>query len=427
LVGSDISCFDFEYGRGSNENCTIELRPGFVQEFSIIQLSIFQNITLSNTSIGAWGVECSGEGKNNSIFLANSLIEQVVIDTWVGITPVNSSLTGGYIEKKELYAGINLTISNSTINGWELRIYGGTVEILNSSGISCDLIANSEKPIELYTENSKIDLIYLSAYYPSFSARLWLSNSSVNMFYFSSHPFNPIELADLDEGDVTYSNLTSYAMGNINVTLLDVTIAHWGAYIKPRMDGQQVVIRNCTLAGARTHDAFYIGDYDWVGLTVMGPTAICDSYVKDLVAGGVPLFINSSVVESLQGYGGAITAFDSRIDMIIEDPLNIELTNCTRTFGIDVPFPMWDFGSDQGGETMLRARVADQPSVPLPSSINQMSKLLNVSSVYPDVFEVRVRLYYNKDELHEMGVDQNSLSIINLMTMIAGDYVACKA
>jgi len=387
ITESDIQTFVlFSY----KDSFDLELQPGYVEQKSIIGPTMKLNVTILDSYIHKWIVFLY----DSIVRLSNSTIEHI----WLIVrSSINLTLNSGFFNYKHIVCDSDLTVINSTINSWEISARGGELKILDSSNISVTLHDDAQ----VYIDNSIIDYIVVRDYlFPGFWGNLNINNSTVNLFAMILRWNDLMTVANLTEGYQT--NIIE-----INVwkaTLNEATINHISIVTLSSLE-----LYNCTLSGY-TYKTLWTTYY---GIMAFGNISINNCTIADMLSEGIAVNITNSKVDLFHAYGGTITAVNSTINTLINDPPPIELINSTIAFEVEVPFPLTTYSAEYS-ESLLQVSILDEADIPLPEEVKPLTKFLSINILYNDIFEVRIKIYYNESKLNEMGIDENSLRIYEL-------------
>jgi hypothetical protein len=390
IVDSHVG--SIEFGSCLPEVYINGLHKDAIEDWSFSILS--NNFSITNSIIDSWLLSL---GNDQSLYLSDS-------DVTVSLTYhrpmsenlVNLTLRPGFFEDEIIcsydavpLSSINMTLHNSTVESWECVVFAGQLRILDSNCTAYVLGGSSPTIV-----NSSIFL--LSTY--SFRGNLTVTDSTVEVFdLWRARGSSNLTLT---EGYQDFLNVFNEQQP-VNITLSRTIVNHWSL---TGFGGAALNVYNSTLRGS-------IGLLNLdVSLRLTGPSKVC---VYNSVLGNVMAQSNSSLVlvdstmQTLYAYDYAnVTAIDSTIDTIIKDPPTITLINSQLRSDISLSFQM--------PEDILSACLRDDPETPLPLGIARFGKYLQVDTIYDDVVDAQVSIYYNETEVGEAGVDERGLRLYYL-------------
>lgn len=404
---TNIALFTLDFERVLNfeDDSGIQgLRQGYIEIFSFLDEN--RNLTILNSVVDKWEVWLrfgySEEYREKSFYFSNSEVYSVYLTLFVNVDakPINLTLNPGFFENESIYSMnlLNITITNSTIDFWDLAIPSGYFRILNSDLLRLSVVAyasSSYYPI-VYILNSTVQFVfgYFDVRAP-LNASLNISDSTIYscvVFYDGGS----VDLV-LQPGYQGYLNIHDEE-DRSSVTGVRTVVNHWSI-----VGGPESVIRifNSTLVAPfidyRAFPSLRITSSVWDGLNLIGQANVF-VYNSNITLGRArdssSLNLFNSTMQALYAYDNSnITATNSTIGIIVQDPPEINLLNSSRQMELFLSIPLEN--------DLLSTSIIDDYETPLPPNIKKMSPYLQVTSNYNDVINAQVRIYYNETEIDE--------------------------
>lgn len=372
----------------------LEIRPGLIENLKIYYDRYPANFTIINSFVNGWEIYCyEFEGK-----LINSIIDVLGF----GIDPVwsgNLTLTSGYIECLKLNCSYTpFVIENSTVNEWRIDASGNaSIQFLDSKNIDLDILGSAKVSML----NSYI--LYLCAY-EDFLGSILATNTTINSFNIRFYDCS--SNLSLKEGFYEFFNIYIPEHG-CNMTLINSTVEHW--WIQASRNST-LNIFNSTL----TKDLIGWCPYN-LGVYRNSSCSVYNSNIEVIFCSGSTYYqlyptltIVNCTVKTLYAYNGAnVTAINSTINMLITDPINVNLINSNILLALDSSIEMTH-------EDSIASQFMGECDPPLPKNIQRFSQYINITTAYDDYFETQVRIYYDETKIKEAGINENWLQMYYL-------------
>jgi parallel beta-helix repeat protein len=364
----------------------LEIRPGLVENLTIYSQSQSANFTLVNSYVTAWNILCldfSGKFSNSII---NTL--RLEIDPeWSG----NLTLTPGYVEYQEMaYTKTPIIVENSTVNKWEIENYAPCMQafqIINSE-IALVLISSH---LEISIKNSEVQHLAIDDSFGISGGSLLTVNSTISSAEILLPTGISLDLS-LKEGFNDFFNLYIPEYGS-NMTIVKSTVDNWNICV---LADSSLVLSNSTLT-----EGLYPNNLE--NLDVLGGSCLVYNSSLACVYCWANLTLVNSTVNTLYAYGDStVTAVNSTINMLITDPIQVELMSST------IPIEL-DFSFEMTSEDAITSSSSEEYDPLLPEVIQRFSQYINITTRYNDYFEAQVRIYYNEIKVEEAGIYESRL------------------
>lgn len=391
IIDSNITVsFDIYIDDGTPSSIqNLKIQPGYFDKWVASDATKKLNVTIHNSLVAQWRA-CVGSWHKLVNF---SLIDSTVSSMYFSAanTPsmsYNLTLETGTIQHQNIYIdrNFNVTILNSTINSWGFSPRGGEYRFVNSNfSMMC-------------WRDSDIDVINSTMSYLAtrdFHGNLTISNVTTNSLMLG------IETGSMDlvlnEGYQNSLTLINQEQG-FNVTVKESKVNHWGI----EASGNSTInIFNSTFT-AKHPDVLFAGFIvsENSSVSVINSTMLA---AESFHPSSSFTLINSTLGTLYVYCDGNFTAINSTIGTIVTDPLNVKLINSTIMSEVYLSIPL--------DSNYLTSSIEDDCSIPLPSQFQKVSKYLNLASTFNDYLEAQVRIYYNEDELVQLGISENIIQM----------------
>jgi len=372
----------------------LELHKGFIESLTIYSSVYSANFTLSHSIVEEWYIHCSWfEGKFYDSTIGT--LDFGIDPNWSG----NLTLTSGHVEYLELNCSSpHFIIENSTVNEWRISIWGNTsIEIVDSENVDLDILESAR----VFIMNSYV--LYICAY-EDFSGSILATNTTINSFNIRFYDCS--SNLSLKEGFYEFFNIY-LPEHECNMTLVNSTVEHW--YIQAGINSTlNIVDSNLTkdLIGWCPYNLHIVSN---------SSCSVYDSNIEVIFcSGSAPYYqlyptltIVNCTVKTLYVYNGAnVTCINSTINMLITDPINVNLINSKILLALD-------FSIEITHEDSVATQFMDECHPSLPKDVARFSQYVNITTAYGDYFETQVRIYYDEAKI-KAGVDENWLQMYYL-------------
>ena len=378
---------------GMNLPVDLKLQNGFVENTTVFDAARGWNFTFSQCSVDSWYVL----GQNLTV--QDSVIERIGFILGTVVEPVNLVLEKGFIEHKEIFVnssdllyGISITVTNSTVNSWNMNIKGdGEINIQNSF-VSVQLWAFAHPNIAIL--NSTLPWITAGDFSGNYS--VYITDSVINAVWLLY--INQTTDLSLHDG---YHECTNFYndMTGWNFTIERTVVNHWSIGAS---SNSTVHLRNSTISSPPYHSSyttmstFRSNAEVYFHNSYLNGTVYCEDYASFTL-------LNSTLRELWAYEDCNITLMDSTIFILISDPPEIHTFNTTIYSEILLSFP--------APSESLSLDILDDPPVVLPDDLICVSKFLLVGYFPTDLTEMQIRLYYDEAEITGLGYTENNLKI----------------
>jgi hypothetical protein len=360
----------------------LEIRPGLVENLTIYSQSYSANFTLVNSYVTAWtiySVDFSGKFSNSII----DTLRLTIDPEWTG----NLTVTPGYVEYQEMACTKTpVIVENSTVNKWEILDEEGIFQILDSK-IARVLISGHS---EISIKNSEVQILAIEDSFGGSGGSLLTENSTISIANILLPTGISLDLS-LKEGFNDFFNLYIPEYGS-NMTIVKSTVDNWDICVT---DASSLVLSNSTLT-----ESSYLCNLE---VLEGGSCLAYHSSLACVYCSRANLTLVNSTVNTLYAYGDStVTAVNSTINMLITDPIQVELINSTILIDLDFSFEMTS-------EDAVTSTSSEEYDPLLPESIQRFSQYINITTRYNDYFEAQVRIHYNETKVEEAGINESRL------------------
>jgi len=392
IISSNITTWFDVYIRESLPSSIQNLRiqPGYCEEWGVSDIEMNLNVTISDSRVNQWRLGVSNWNPEELInfSLIDSTLYWMSFDAGNAPSNVcNLTLKPGTMEHQNIYVdnNFNITILNSTVNNLDFNPRGGSYRFVDSNfSMLCWVDSN------VSIINSTMTYLGTRDFYGNLS----ISNVTTNVFMLGIES-GSMDLV-LNEGYQDFLNFYNKVQG-FNITIKYSLVNHWGV---ETFGNSSVNIFNSTI----TSDAVFSGLNCFMDSTV-------SIYNSNLDAGwffdSSSLILFNSTMGTLYAYDDSnVTAINSVIGTIITDPVQIRLVNSTLFSEVYLSFEL--------GSNYLTSSIEDNCDNPLPSHFQKISKYLKLVLTYDDYIEAQVRIYYDENELKQLGIFETVVKIYYL-------------